>query len=614
MTNKKILLLSLFCLILRLETIINQINKTMKKSLLIIVALFWIGIAAKAQILFTDNFDSYTTGGFMVQQAQATSAAWWTTWNNQLNGGAEDAKITEAQAHSPLKSVIVDNAADDIILKLGNKTSGKYSIAFNYFIPTGFGGYFNIQHYQAPGIQWACEVYFGSNGTGYILAEGDSTSYTHPLDAWIDVETIVDINLDSAWYYINGLEIAKWKFSTKTDGTAGAAQLGGVDFYGGSITGQLPKYYFDDVVFTQLAQPLDPPTINVSTASINTSGLAPESFTISNTGEENMTYVAYPTYPYSANNVPAATSPTEMTYIQSAFASGLGGFVNPVTVRAAAKFTPAKISPSIGQNIASVLVTINTVPTNTSLLIYERGSYITPGPGTLLASKPFTATTDGETVEITLDSPIYVDGNDLWIGYTCDAAATTYPLGLDGGPRIAGVNWIATGPGWAEYNNTVDANLMVAATVTGSAIKQWLTVTPASGALTPTQSQTMNLAFNITGLTDGNYLSTVVIGSNDPANEYSEVDVNLTVVTSIDNNNNSIGIMTYPNPANHNFNIKSDTNIDLVTLYDINGKLINTYKVNSTSTQIDVNNLSKGNYLMKIKTGSNEVTRNVVVE
>ncbi len=567
-------------------------------------------MVANAQILFSDSFETYVTGNYMVQQAAPST--WWTTWTN-APGGAEDARISELQAHSPIKSVLVDNGTSDIILKLGNKTSGKYNVSFYYYMPTGFGGYYNIQHYVAPG-SYASEVYFGNNGTGEVVAQNITTPFTHAMDTWIFLENIIDFDKDSAYLFVDGVKIVQWKFSTVTSGAAGPASLGGIDFYAGSITGQTSKFYFDDVAFTQLITPLDPPTINVSTTSINTNGLAPESFTVTNDGQQDMTFTAYPTYPYSATNVALATSPTDLTYVASAPTSVLGGFTADVTVRSAVVFTPTKVNPSIGQTITSVFVGIgNDVPTNTALLIFERGSSITPGPGNLLVNKPFTATTAGELIEVILDSPLYIDGNDIWIGYTCDALATTYPLGLDGGPRVAGVNWISVGPGWSEMNLAVDNNFMIQGILQGSAIQQWLTVTPASGTIIPAQVQTIDLAFNITGLPAGNYLSTVVIGCNDPTTEFSEVDVNLSVVTSIENNN-SIGIMTYPNPANNNFNIKSDSNIDLVTLYDINGKLVNSYKVNATSTQIDVNNLSKGTYLMKIQTGSNEITRNIVVE
>lgn len=563
-------------------------------------------------LLFSDDFESYTTDGFLV--GQVAPSTWWTTWTNSPSG-ADDTKISEDHAHSGIKSVIVPNANPDIILKLGNKTSGKFNVSFWYYIPTGFGGYFNMQHYQSPGIQWATEVYFGNNGAGNIQAQGITTNFTHTLDTWIHVENIVDINMDSAWFYLDGVKIVAWKFSTKADGTAGAAQLGGIDFYGGAITGQTPKYYFDDVTFAQLAQPLDPPTINLSTTTITTDGLAPESFTISNVGQENMTFVAYPTYPYAANNVANATSPVDITYISSTYNGGLGGFTVPVTVRAASKFDPAKLNSAIGQEIYSVLVAINDITaTNTSLLIYDRGSYITPGPGTLLANIPFTATSAGSVIEVTLTSPIYVDGKDLWIGYTCDAPATTYPLGLDAGPRVSGANWISTGVGWSEYNSTVDANLFISANVQGSSIKQWLTVTPTSGTILPAQNQSIGLTFDITGLPNGNYTSVVEIGSNDPSQEYSEVTVNLTVVTSIENNENSIGIMTYPNPATQNVNIKSNSTIENIVLFNMTGQLVKNVNVNASSATLDVNNLSKGSYLMEIHSGSNIVKRNIVIK
>lgn len=581
----------------------------MRKLLLLLAVISLTGISVNAQtVLFSDDFESYTTGGFLSQQATPA----WKTWSNQP-GGAEDATISEAQAHSPIKSVYIGSAQDDIILPLGNKTSGRYNVSFWYYIPVAFGGYFNVQHYESPGIQWAIEVYFGNNGNGNIEAEGIITNFTHLNDAWIQLETVVDIDLDSAWFYVDGSEIVSWKFSTKSDGTAGANQLGGINFYGGAITGQTPRYYFDDVTFTELASGATPPEINVSLTEVYTSGLNPEAFTITNIGDQDMSYEVYTTYPYSATNVTVAPVVTELTHIASAFTSGLGGFTQDLTVKAAAKFKPSNVSPAIGQELVSVLIGINDVPTNTSLLIYDRGSFITPGPGTLLATKPFTATTPGEMVQVTLDNPIYLDGRDIWIGYTMDALATTYPMGLDAGPRVLDANWISVGPGWSEYNPTVDANLIILGNLQGNPVEQWLSVTPQSGTLASSLVQQIDLSFDITGLPDGNYTSIVMIGSNDPNQEFSEVAVYLTVITNVPENGQNIGIITYPNPATQNIHIKSNTSVDFVTLYDMNGRLIKTVDVNSFTTVIPVNGLSKGNYLMEIKSGSNIVKRNIVV-
>lgn len=582
----------------------------MKRFLLINLMLVALTLTTKAQtILYSNDFDSYTAGGFLGTQAGLP----FTTWSN-APGGTEDAVISNAFAFNGANSVFIQNTADDVILRLGNKTSGKFNVSFRYYIPTGFGGYFNLQHFEAPGNQWANEIYFGNNGNGNLEANGATTNFTHAMDTWILIENHVDIDNDTAALFIDGVHIATWPFATQAGGGAGAAQLGGVNFYGGAISGQTPRYYFDDVVYTELATPLTPPTINVSVADIFTNGQAPEMFTITNDGDQNMDFVAYPTYPYDVNNVAVTPTLSQITYDASGFFSGLGGFSADVTVKAANKFMPSYLSDAIGQEITSVDVQINDIASNFALLVYDRGSFTTPGPGTLLYNIPFAVSAAFDIINIPLSSPLYIDGKDIWIGYICDADSGTYPLGLDNGPRTAGVNWISTGPGWSEYNLTIDANLTIYGNLQGNPIQKWLTVSPMSGMLTPAQSQQMDLTFNTSGLTPGNYLSVVEIGSNDPAQEWSQVNVHLTVSTSIDKLNEQIAVMTYPNPTTNNINVKSDKNIDVVSIFGLNSQLVKTVQVNSTTALIEVNNLSKGTYVMEIKSGNDIVKRNVVVQ
>ncbi|MCC7332299.1 MAG: T9SS type A sorting domain-containing protein [Flavobacteriales bacterium] len=581
----------------------------MKKILLLNLLMFAAILTSKSQtVIIADSFDTYNSGDFIAQVGTPN----WTTWSN-TPGGAEDAKITNTQSSSPSNSLFLDNANDDIILKLGNKTSGAFSIEFKYFIPTGFGGYFNIQHYQNPGIQWANEVYFGNNGAGQLKANGATINFSHANNAWVDLKTIVDIDNDTTAFYVNGTHIHTWPFATQASGGAGQAQLGSVNFYCGSISGQTPKYYVDDVTFTELVQPLAPPTINVNVTDIYTNGLAPETFNITNNGDQDLTYYAYPTYPFDANNVSIAPVISQLTYDQGSTASGVG-YASDVTVKAASKFIPTKLADAIGQSINSVDVTIWDTASNYSLLVYDRGSFITPGPGTLLYTIPFTVSTTFETVNVVIPTPIYVDGKDLWIGYVCDALANTYPLGVDGGPRIADVNWVSTGPGWTGYDVSIDANLQIYGNLQGNPIEKWLTVSPSTGTVTPSQSQQITLTFDTTGLVPGNYLSVVEIGSNDPTNEYTQVNVHLTVSTSIDKVNEKISVMTYPNPTTSNINVKSDNTIDFVSIYGLNGQIVKTIQVNSTSAVVEVNQLAKGTYVMEIKTGNNITKRNVVIQ
>jgi hypothetical protein len=147
----------------------------MRKLLLFVaVMLFsWAGYS-QGSSLYYDDFEGYTVGSFIA----VNNPTWWTTWSN-LPGSGEDGQISDIYSSSPTKSVLIDlvPAASDLILKLGNKTSGAYELDFDMYVETNFAGYFNIQHFQSPGIEWAYEVYFDKNGTGRLFA-GSTTPYS----------------------------------------------------------------------------------------------------------------------------------------------------------------------------------------------------------------------------------------------------------------------------------------------------------------------------------------------------------------------------------------------------------------------------------------------------
>jgi hypothetical protein len=248
-----------------------------------------------------------------------------------------------------------------------------------------------------------------------------------------------------------------------------------------------------------------------------------------------------------------------------------------------------------------------------TVIVYERGSSITPGPGNVLDSIQVKFTALGEQLDVPLTNPIYLDGKDIWLGYRMFCDSATYPIALDAGPRVLGTSWLSIGPGWNEMSSTVDANLYVVGVLTGNPVVQWLTVSPTSGTILSGQSQDLTLSFDISGLVDGNYQSILEIPSNDPNAEYKQVVVNLTVVTGIENGK-KVGVMTFPNPATQFVNVKADANIDAINIYNVNGALVKSVSVNANSTSVNVNELSKGNYVMDIKVGNNTITRKVVVQ
>lgn len=205
--------------------------------------------ACPADAIICDAFDGYDPGLIGPQ------SPWWTGWS-QVDGGADDGEVTSAQYLSCEQALKVsEDNTDDIILLLGNRTTGSYSLSWNMYVPTGSLAYYNIQKdtdklpNNATTADYAMEVYFNAAGAGAVSAGGaNSSTFTYPYDTWFNVEHKIDLDNNTASLWIDGVKIQdwlpSWDYLTQTAG--GVIQLGGVDFYG--APGVL--YYVDDVMFT----------------------------------------------------------------------------------------------------------------------------------------------------------------------------------------------------------------------------------------------------------------------------------------------------------------------------------------------------------------------------
>jgi len=78
---------------------------------LTLMLLFCISFGYAQTTLFTNNFESYTAGSKLVQQAPGTD---WTTWSN-APGGAEDPTVSNAQANGGAQSVKI-TPDNDLVL------------------------------------------------------------------------------------------------------------------------------------------------------------------------------------------------------------------------------------------------------------------------------------------------------------------------------------------------------------------------------------------------------------------------------------------------------------------------------------------------------------------
>ena len=221
----------------------------MKKTTTILAALLLASGALFAQIdpvctiagaTLCDDFEAYTPG-----DALGPGASWWTTWSG-VEGGAEDGEISDLYAYSGSNSMTIEEGGiNDVLLLLGNQSSGNWRLEWQMYIPDGKTGYFNIQQSETPGIAWNMEVLFGLSAIGVPSSSGEGTmtvptldDFTYPVDTWFKVEMLIDLDANVFDIYIDEVLASSGAFT---------GNIGAVDFY--SVDGNC-RYYVDDVLFT----------------------------------------------------------------------------------------------------------------------------------------------------------------------------------------------------------------------------------------------------------------------------------------------------------------------------------------------------------------------------
>ena len=187
--------------------------------------------------IFCDNIDTYTAGDYVGPYAD-----WWTTWSG-VEGTAEDGIVSNEYAYAGENSVLIpEGGTTDVILKLGNASSGNYRLEWQMYVPSGKMGYYNIQETEVPGVAWNLELYFGdvTEGTGEFTVPAAGPTFTYPVDQWFKVEHLVDLDANTIEVYIDGVLALSDVYN---------GNLGGVDFYSASATNRL---YLDDILYTEI--------------------------------------------------------------------------------------------------------------------------------------------------------------------------------------------------------------------------------------------------------------------------------------------------------------------------------------------------------------------------
>jgi hypothetical protein len=110
--------------------------------------------------------------------------------------------------------------------------------------------------------------------------------------------------------------------------------------------------------------------------------------------------------------------------------------------------------------------------------------------------------------------------------------------------------------------------------------------------------------------TVGQVVYTVITNSGSVAQGVQQ-PYEISVVTSLESAKDiSLEISVYPNPANDYLKLKIDGYVKtqfIASLYDINGNLLQTIKIESNETSIVMSNYVSSTYFLKVKDNNKEI-------
>lgn len=586
----------------------------MKKPLLftIFMAIALFGMAQT--VVFSDNFDSYTAGSYL---AQSNSA--WTTWQN-LPGSSEDGVITSAQAASAPNSLYI-SGSNDQVYPFGNYTTGHYTIAFNYYVPsTGNGAYFNIQHVLLQ--QWAFECYFYNTGSGYVSVNNTTYQFTYSCDTWFPILVDVDMDIDQVSLTINNTLVQTWAFSSTT-ADPGVNQLAGINFYAGSPSNNLSgTYYVDDFVVTELNAALIG-EFAVSPDSLYTT-IAPDasdnlSLTLSNPGTGTTDYLILPTYDIP-DPVISDVNPVELQHFYfSDVNPTFIGFSSGHTYEIAIGLPADMLLPHIGKALREIYFYMPSGITNAKVEVFNmKHPLLDAGPGDLIREQTFVPDSGWNYVE--LDQPVIIDGSTLWVGIWIEQPAGVYPIGLDGNTANDYSAWYRGVPAttWSSATTssvfgTYQGNLLIGAVVTGDPITPWINISPLEGTLQAGGNLNQTVTVSASGMNTGEVRTAKLhCYSSDINNREVIVPVTLSTTEVSVNEHNQIEVSVYPNPSSDYLNLSADL-ILRVEVFNMAGQKVLDNTCNDSHVVIPTSNLTAGTYLVTVTTNSGKTSKKVII-
>ncbi len=196
---------------------------------------------AEPRVLLEDDYESYPVG-------EEPVADYIQPWAAGVGLGT----ISTDQAVSGEQSYLITGDGSDVdpILLLGDQTEGHYIVSWEMYIPEGNGAFYNIQHFEESGIEWAFQLTIETDGVATLDAgEAARVTFDFPRDGWVTMAHYIDLDNDVIRLYVDGDFISSWPFNWQTFETSGTKQLGAINFYPRSTDDVI---YIDDFYYAQI--------------------------------------------------------------------------------------------------------------------------------------------------------------------------------------------------------------------------------------------------------------------------------------------------------------------------------------------------------------------------
>ncbi len=171
-----------------------------------------------------ENFDVYNNGALAAQTNR------WKRWD----AAAADAQITTTSGAAGKVMRLTGNSTtqSDVLISLGNRTTGRYRLSWSMFVTRGQAAYYNIQHTDAGGANpnWAYQVSFLSSGQARLAFSSTVVgTFFYSPGTWFKVTQIIDLDRDVAELWMNNQMVHSWRFSIGNP--VSSKVLGALNFY-----------------------------------------------------------------------------------------------------------------------------------------------------------------------------------------------------------------------------------------------------------------------------------------------------------------------------------------------------------------------------------------------